>query len=130
MITEKLETLAQAWMSAKDKESKAIEARREVEDKLSAFFDVAPGTEGAIDYALGRYDCRLVFRVARKVDHELVGVISAEHGLEHLLPVIFRWEASVNAKAWRDLDPEVSRLFAQAITAKPNRPSFKISERD
>ena len=60
----------------------------------------------------------------------MVGVISAEHGLEALLPVVFRWEASVNLKAWNALHPEVSRLFSQAITTKPNRPSFKISERE
>jgi len=131
MITEKVEALAQAWLAAKAVETKAIDARRAVEDKLSAIFDAKPSAmDGTTEYALGRYDCRVVQRIARKVDHEMVGVISAEHGLEPLLPVVFRWEASVNLKAWNALDPEVSRLFAQAITTKPNRPSFKISERN
>ena len=130
MITEKVEALAEAWLAAKAVETKAIDARRAVEDKLNAIFDAKPGMEGTNEYALGRYDCRVVQRIARKVDHEMVGVISAEHGLAALLPVVFRWEASVNLKAWNALDPEVSRLFLQAITTKPNRPSFKISERE
>ena len=130
MITEKVEALAEAWLAAKAVETKAIDARRLVEDKLNKIFDAKPGIEGTNEYALGRYDCRVVQRIARKVDHEMVGVISAEHGLEALLPVVFRWEASVNLKAWNALDQEVSRLFLQAITTKPNRPSFKISERE
>jgi hypothetical protein len=130
MITEKVEALAEAWLAAKAVETKAIDARRLVEDKLNAIFDAKIGMEGTNEYALGRYDCRVVQRIARKVDHEMVGVISAEHGLEALLPVVFRWEASVNLKAWNALDPEVSRLFLQAITTKPNRPSFKITERE
>jgi hypothetical protein len=131
MITEKVEALAEAWLAAKAVETKAIDARRAVEDKLSAIFDAKPSAmDGTMEYALGKYDCRVVQRIARKVDHEMIGVISAEHSLENLLPVVFRWEASVNLKAWNALDPEVSRLFAQAITTKPNRPSFKISERN
>ena len=130
MITEKLEALAEAWIFAKAQESKATESRREIEDKLSAFLDLAPNAEGVSEFALGRYDCHIGHRVVRKVDHEMVGVISAEHGLEALLPVVFRWQASVNAKAWRDLAPEIKRLLAQAITATPNRAGFKITERD
>ena len=131
MITDKVEQLAEAWLAAKAVETKAIDARRAVEDKLNAIFDApCAGMEGTNEYALGRYDCKVVQRIARKVDDEMVGVISAEHGLEPLLPVVFRWEASVNLKAWNALDPEVSRLFAQAITISPNRATFKISERE
>jgi hypothetical protein len=130
-MIDRLETLAAEWLAAKAIETKAIDDRRAVEDKLNAIFD-APvvGWEGTMEYVLGKYDCRLVQRISRKVDHEMIGVISAEHSLENLLPVVFRWKASVNLKAWNALDPEVCHLFAQAITTKPNRPSFKITERE
>ena len=131
MITPMLEQLAKGWIAAKNAEAEAIEDRREIEDRLTAFFDIAPGTEGVSEYALGAYDCSLSHRVSRKVDHEMVTVIAAEHGgIEKLLPVIFRWEASVNAKAWRALDPSISLLLSKAITARPGRAGFKISLRD
>lgn len=129
-MIDKVETLAAEWLAAKAAEAIAVTTRRVAEDRILKAIGFQSGTEGIHHYDVGRYAMQVQGRLGKKVDHEMVTVIASECGYQALLPLIFRWEASINAKAWRDLDPKIAFDFAKAITISPNRATFKISERE
>jgi hypothetical protein len=129
-MIDRLETLAAEWLAEKAAEAIAVTARRVAEDRMLKAIGFESGTEGVHHYDVGRYAMQVQGRLGKKVDHEMVTVIAAENGHQALLPVIFRWEASINAKAWKELDPRIAFEFSKAITISPNRATFKISERE
>ena len=129
-MIDKVETLAAEWLAAKAAEAVAVTTRRVAEDRILKAIGFQSGTEGVHHYEVGQYALQVQGRLGKKVDHEMVTVIAAENGYQALLPLIFRWEASINAKAWRDLDPKIAFDFSKAITISPNRATFKITERE
>jgi len=128
-MIDRLEMLAAEWLAAKAAEAIAVTTRRVAEDRMLKAIGFESGTEGVHHYDVGRYAMQVQGRLGKKVDHEMVTVIAAENGHQALLPLIFRWEASINAKAWKELDPKIAFEFSKAITVSPNRATFKITER-
>lgn len=128
-MIDRLEMLAAEWLAAKAAEAIAVTTRRVAEDRMLKAIGFQSGTEGIHHYGVGPYAIQVQGRLGKKVDHEMVTVIASEGGYQALLPLIFRWEASINEKAWKDLDPKIAFDFAKAITVSPNRATFKISER-
>lgn len=128
-MIDRLEMLAAEWLAAKAAEAIAVTTRRLAEDRMLKAIGFEAGTEGVHHYDVGRFNMQVQGRLGKKVDHEMVTVIAAENGHQALLPLIFRWEASINAKAWKELDPRIAFEFSKAITVSPNRATFKITER-
>ena len=126
MTTEIMETLAAEWLLAKDAERAAMEHRRELEDKMRAAAKHDETQEGTSTLPCGTYRVKVVSRIDRKVDAELVQELAAEHGLTQHLIDLFRWKPEINASAWKAADPSIINALAPAITAKPGRPSFAI----
>ena len=129
-MIDRLETLAAEWLAAKAAEAIAVTTRRVAEDRILKAVGFQAGTEGVHHYGFGPYAIQVQGRLGKKVDHEMVTVIASECGYQALLPLIFRWEASINAKAWKELDPKIAFDFSKAITISPNRATFKITERE
>ena len=121
-----LENLSQAWMNAKQNEQAAIDARRAVEDQLVKLLGVDPSDEGTDTREIGLYQVKIVGRLTRKVDSDLVQEIAAEHHLSEHLPQLFRWKPEINMTAWKRADEKITRPLLGAITTTPGRPSFTI----
>ena len=129
-MIDRLEALAAEWLAAKAAEAIAVTTRRVAEDRMLKAIGFESGTEGVHHYDVGRFTMQVQARLGKKVDHEMANVIASEGGHQALLPVIFCWEASINAKAWQELDPKIAFEFSKAITISPNRATFKITERE
>ena len=119
--------LAAEWMDAKDAEHRAIEHRRDLEDRLSLAMSIQQNIDGTKTQESGPYTIKIVGRIDRKIDAERLQELAAEHGLTGHLPSLFRWKPEINMTAWKQAAPEIVRPLADAITAKPGRPSFKIT---
>jgi hypothetical protein len=126
MTAEILETLAAEWLLAKEAERAAMDRRRELEDKMRAAAKHDDTQECTSTLPCGTYRVKVVSRIDRKVDAELVQELAAEHGLTQHLIDLFRWKPEINASAWKSSDPSITNALAPAITAKPGRPSFAI----
>lgn len=124
-----LEMLSSMWAKAKLEERESIETRREIEDRIKEIIAIDETDESVKNIEAGRYSIKITCRIDRKVDVDLVQEIAAEHGLQDSLDVLFKWEARPNMKVWRDTDPAITLPISMAITAKPGRPTFTITEK-
>jgi hypothetical protein len=118
------------WIQAKEAERLAVERRREVEDlllKKSALPEDFEGTDSRTD---GEYKIKIVGRVSRSVDTDLLQQLAAEAGLFEHLHSLFRWKAEINKRNWESAAPEITGPLTQAITARPGRPSFSITREE
>lgn len=120
-------TLSASWLIAKQAEADAIANRRSIEDQLAQLVNVSADLDGTETLEVGQYTVKIVGRIDRKVDAEKLQEIAIEHGLMDHLSSLFRWKPEINAAAWKQADPAIVRPLADAITAKPGRPSFKIT---
>ena len=120
-------TLSASWLIAKQAEADAIANRRFIEDQLASIANVSADLDGTKTLEAGQYTVKIVGRIDRKVDADKLQEIAIEHGLMDHLSSLFRWRPEINATAWKQADPAIVRPLADAITAKPGRPSFKIT---
>ena len=120
-------TLSASWLIAKQAEADAIANRRSIEDQLASIANVSADLDGTETLEAGQYTVKIVGRIDRKVDADKLQEIAIEHGLMDHLSSLFRWKPEINAAAWKQADPAIVRPLADAITAKPGRPSFKIT---
>lgn len=120
-------TLSASWLIAKQAEADAIANRRFIEDQLASIANVSADLDGTETLEVGQYTVKIVGRIDRKVDADKLQEIAIEHGLMDHLSSLFRWKPEINATAWKQADPAIVRPLADAITAKPGRPSFKIT---
>ena len=70
----------------------------------------------------------MVALVNRKVDGDLAQEIASENDMAEYLPILFRWKPELNMGVWDGVGDNVKKVFAQAITANPSRPSFTITQ--
>ena len=120
-------TLSASWLIAKQAEADAIANRRSIEDQLAQLVNVRADLDGTETLKAGQYTVKIVGRIDRKVDADKLQEIAIEYGLTDHLSSLFRWKPEINATAWKQADPAIVRPLADAITAKPGRPSFKIT---
>ena len=123
-------SLYQEWLDAKETERAAIERRRYIEDELRVRFDVPETLEGTENIDDEGFTVKIVGRIDRKVDADLVQELAAEAGLSEHLSSLFRWKPELNMAAWKAADESITRPLAGAITAKPGRPSFQITRKE
>ena len=122
-----LATLSAEWLIAKQQETDATARRRDIEDHMAKLAAVPADLDGTASLEAGQYAIKITGRIERKVDAEQLQAIAIEHGLMDHLSSLFRWKPELNLSAWRAADPAIVRPLADAITAKPGRPSFKIT---
>ena len=120
--------LYQAWIEAKEAERDAVEARRRIEDQLSDLYGIKETDEGSKTFDEGEYKIKIVSRLNRKVDSDLVQEIAAEVGVTEKLGTLYRWKAEVNASEMKKMPEEVRSALAKAVTVTPGRPSYTIEK--
>jgi hypothetical protein len=118
-----------AWLEAKEYEKAAAAHRRELEDLMTEHMQIPEDLEGITTKDDGEYKITVTGRIARKVDADAVQEIAAEIGVQELLSTLFRWKPEINTKAWKAADISITSKLAEAITAKPGRPSYKIERK-
>jgi hypothetical protein len=122
-----MQKMAAMWLVHKEAERVAVEARRKLEDMMADALAIDEATEGSTTAKLDEYTVKIVSRIDRKVDADLLQDVAAEAGLSEHLASLFRWKPEINAAAWKAADKEITAALAPAITAKPGRPSFSIT---
>ena len=123
-----MQVWAEAWQQAKMEETAATIRRRAVEDKMLEAMQIdQSGEDTTTVKPADGIEVKIVRRIDRKVDADKLQEIAIEHGLMDHLSSLFRWKPEINATAWKQADPAIVRPLADAITAKPGRPSFKIT---
>lgn len=122
-----IEKLAFEIMLAKNAEDEAVARRRELEDQLRESLKVSDDLEGAQTERHGSATIKVVGRINRTVDSEKLQELAAEAGLTDHLRHLFRWKPSIDMKAWKAADENITAPLASAITAKPGRPSISIA---
>ena len=117
------------WLKAKETERQAAEARRHIEDELIKSFTVDQNKDGSNTYTPQGYKVKVTTRLSRKVDADQLIDLATNAGIdnEHL-QALFRWKPEINLRAWQSASPEITKHLDSAITTKPGRPSFQITE--
>ena len=122
--------LYQKWHLAKLAEEAAVAERREIEDQIRASIKLADDADGVTTLEDDAFVVKITSRIDRKVDADKLQELAAEAGLTDHLGNLFRWKPEINARAWQSADDAITRPLAGAITAKPGRPSFKITPKE
>jgi hypothetical protein len=125
-----LKTLSADWLRHKTAEEHAVIERRKIEDlivKELALPDSFESTETAEPQG---FVVKIAGRIDRKVDSEKLQMLATESGLTEHLATLFRWKPELNMTLWKAADETITKHLAGAITAKPGRPSFKITVKE
>lgn len=120
--------LMTAWLEAKKAETEAIQIRRKTEDALVSALGFSDQWEGTQTVKSDGYAMKITQRINRKIDADMLQEIAAETGLTDHLRFLFRWKPEINMDSWKSADPSITNPLSQAITAKPGRPSFTITQ--
>ena len=121
-----MQTLIQEWIKFKEIEKEAQDARRAIEDAITAQVHLAIDFEGTKNVIDGEYEVKIVTRHNRKIDADKVQQIAIEHGLTEHLSSLFRWKPEINSAAWKSAHSEITEPLLDAITTTPARPSYSI----
>jgi len=126
-MTDNLNELAGLWLAAKQAEADSVAERRAIEDRIRSLAGIAENLEGTETVSPGGYTIKIAGRIDRKVDGDRLQELAAEHGLTDHLPSLFRWKPEINMAVWKATAEAITKPLAEAITAKPGRPSFTIT---
>lgn len=115
------------WLEAKEAERKAVDTRRQIEDKLIQEFSIDDTRDGSKTYKLEGYKVKVTTRLNRRVDGDSLIDLAANAGIgnDHL-QALFRWKPELNLREWQAASTEITKHLEAAITTKPGRPSFSI----
>ena len=119
--------LAAQWLDAKQREAKATEDRRLIEDMIKDIVRLPDDLDGTETVERDGYTIKMVGRIDRKVNSEQLQELAAEAGLTDHLSSLFRWKPELNVGVWKATDESITGALAPAITAKPGRASFAIT---
>jgi len=120
-----LESLQLNWAIAKATEQSAQEERRKIEDQIIAFLGVPADLDGTVTHGV----LKVTGRIDRKVDGDKLQQLALDAGLTDHLSALFRWKPEINRKAWDAADISITGPLLGAITSKPGRPSFALTEK-
>jgi hypothetical protein len=130
MDKQNFQELARCWLMAKQDEARAVQSRRDLEDKMSEILDIDLATEGTINVEGDEYKVKIMTRMTRKVDADKLQEIAAEHDLNKELSTLFRWKAELDMKNWKSAPIEVVNVLSQAVTTTAGRPSYSITKEE
>ena len=119
--------LAQMWLRAKQEEKDATEDRRDIEDHIKKLARISDQLDSTETVGAAGFEIKIEGRIDRKIDSVKLQELALEAGLSDHLPNLFRWKPEINMSVWKAADESITRPLAGAITAKPGRPSFKIT---
>lgn len=119
-------TVYEEWILAKETEDSARRARLDIESQLVSMFNVPLTHEGTANFERDGYKVKVVGRMNRKVNTDLVRQIAIENGLEDHLPHLFRWSADINSSAWKATDSSITNLLSEGIETKPGKPGITV----
>ena len=122
-----LKTLSAEWLGFKSAEEMATTDRRKIEDAMVKLLAIPPDFESTETAEPDGFVVKVSGRIDRKVDSEKLQELATEAGLSDHLSNLFRWKPEINMAIWKASDESITRPLAAAITAKPGRPSFKIT---
>ena len=122
-----MQTLSAEWLRYKTDEGKATTERRKVEDQMVKLLAIADNFEGTETAEPEGFVVKISGRIDRKVDGDKLQALAAEAGLSDHLATLFRWKPEINMDVWKSTDESITKPLTDAITAKPGRPSFKIT---
>ena len=121
-----LDNLIEQWRKAKDAETTAQAERRQIEDTIASVVSLAADLDGTLTIS---GVLKITGRIDRKVDAEKLQELAREAGLTDHLSGLFRWKPEINRKAWDAASESITRPLLGAITSKPGRPSFAITDK-
>jgi|TARA_R100000951_G_C2616305_1_gene172896 hypothetical protein len=127
MESVRLQAASQLWMKAKETERKAVQDRRDLEDKMRELLKVDDTVDGTTRVIDGDLSVKITTRLNRKIDSGKLQDLAAEHGLSDHLSTLFRWKPELDMKSWRNADESITKPLLDAITTTPSRPSFAIT---
>jgi hypothetical protein len=122
-----IQTLSAEWVRIKASEERAVVERRKIEDLIVKELALPKSFESTETAEPDGFTVKISGRIDRKVDAEKLQMLATESGLTEHLSWLFRWKPEINMTLWRAADESITRHLASAITAKPGRPSFKIT---
>lgn len=122
--------IAAEWAAEKEVERMAVENRRRLEDEMVQVLSLVPDLDSTVSKEVDGYVIKITGRIDRKVDADKIQELAAQHGLELHLGTLCRWKPELNLTVWKTTDPAITKLLAPAITAKPGRPSFSITNKE
>ena len=122
-----LKTLSAEWVRIKASEERAVIERRKIEDLIVKGLALPESFESTETAEPQGFVVKIAGRIDRKVDAEKLQMLATESGLTEHLATLFRWKPEINMTLWKAADETITRHLAGAITAKPGRPSFKIT---
>jgi hypothetical protein len=125
-----MDELARMWLLAKQMERDAVEERREIEDHIKKLARISEQLDTTESIGADGFEIKVEGRIDRKVDSEKLQMLATEAGLTDHLSTLFRWKPEINMSVWKNADESITALLAGAITAKPGRPSFKITPKE
>jgi len=123
-------SLCEKWLAAKAAENAAIEARRTIEDQLTAMLELAPDAEGATTAKRDGYVIKATCRLNRKVDGDKLQELAHDAGLTEHLASLFRWKPEISMKEWKAAAPNITGPLSGAITTTAGRPSYTITKEE
>ena len=123
-----LAVLSLRWLHAKYQEDSAKEERRKIEDEMLALAHIPENADCTNTLRLDGCNVKIVSRINRTVNSEKLQELAAENGLTDHLSSLFRWKPEINMEAWKNASYEITTPLSGAITAKPGRPSFSITQ--
>ena len=115
------------WLDAKQAESDAVLKRREAEDAMMKEFNISESLEGTTNKEFEGYQVKIIGRMTRKIDADLLQEVAAENGISEQLSSLFRWKPEIDSKAWKAADSSITTPLLAAITKTPGRASFSIT---
>jgi hypothetical protein len=120
-----LDDMITLWSQCKEAEQMAQTQRRNVEDAIAKHLDLASDLDGTVTHGA----LKITGRIDRKVDAEKLQELAIEAGLTDHLSALFRWKPEINKRAWDLADESITRPLSGAITSKPGRPSFALTDK-
>ena len=121
-----LDDLISQWRKAKDAETTAQAERRQIEDIIASVVSLADDLDGTLTIS---GVLKITGRIDRKVDAEKLQELAREAGLTDHLAGLFRWKPEINRKAWDAAADSITHPLLGAITSKPGRPSFALTDK-
>lgn len=121
-----LSELMQFWQEAKQSEKAWQDRRRLIEDEISKHLALTD-MEGVQTVKAGAYTMKVTQRTNRSVNADVLQELAIEAGLEAHLRELFRWKPELNLRHWNNADEGIRKALEGAITSKPGRPSFALS---
>src|SRR5574337_1082042 len=121
-----LQSLSEMWLLQKEAEDTARETRLAIEEHIAEL--VPGGLEGTANATTERYRVKVVRKLTRSLDPEAYEDVRSQIP-PALDPVTFKPALDLKRlRAIEQANPELFKLCAKFVTAKPAKPSVTVEE--